>query len=196
MKKIIATIILLASSVSFADSGMPIPDLYNTGQDNGRNVLADGSTDWHYTLINSSDVQYPGPDTKVTLSYGFPMERWFPNNEISKWIGPRTDVGLFNEVGTYVYRITFDLSKFKHKTAVIKGLWSSDNNGTDIIINGQSTGYYTPIEAYYGMFPFEITSGFTEGINTIDFVIYNVNACAGLRVEIKGMADPKEFVAK
>ncbi len=196
MKKLLFIILFFTSSLSFAEGGMPIPDLYNTGQDNNRNVLSDGSIDWHYILLNSSDINYPGPDTKVTLSHGFPMERWFPNNELSKWIAPRTDVALFNEVGAYVYRISFDLSKFKHKTAVIKGLWSSDNNGTDILINGQSTGYQTPIEAYYGMFPFQINSGFTEGMNTIDFVVYNVNACAGLRVEIKGMADPKEFVSK
>jgi len=194
--KIFLMLIFLFTKGLYADTGMPIPDLYNTGQDNERNILPDGATDWHYVLLNSSDINYPGPDTKVTLSYGFPMERWFPNSDISKWIAPRTDVALFNEVGSYVYRISFDLSKFKHKTAVIKGLWSSDNNGMDILINGQSTGYITPIEAYYGMFPFEINSGFTEGINTIDFVIYNVNACAGLRVEIRGMADPKEFVSK
>lgn len=173
---------------------MPIPDLYNTGMNDNREVLPDGSDDLHYSLITSADKNYPGPQTKVSLSEGFPMDRWVPNSYYSKWIAPRTDAVNFNEAGLYVYRTKFDLSKFKYKTAVIRGLWSSDNNGVDILINGKSTGFYTPVVAYYGMFPFEITEGFTEGINTLDFVVNNVNAPTGLRVEINGQADPKEFV--
>jgi hypothetical protein len=175
-------------------ASIPIPDLYNTGQDDYRNVVSDGSTDGHYFLISSIDKDYPGPEVKVSLSTGFPMDRWVPNDKYSKWIAPRTDAGNFNEAGLYVYRTQFDLSKFKAETAVIKGLWSSDNNGIDILINGISTGYYTPIEAYYGMFPFEISEGFNNGINTIDFVVNNVNAPTGLRVILNGQADPKEYV--
>lgn len=172
-----------------------IPDLYNTGIDEGFNILPDGSTDLHYRIISSADINFPGPQAMVVFSHGFPMdERWYPNNNRSKWIAPRIDAGNFNSAGTYIYRIQFDLSKFKSNTAVIYGLWSSDNNGMDILINNKSTGYYTPIEAYYGMFPFEIKSGFSDGINSIDFVVYNVNAPTGLRVEITGKAEPKEYV--
>ncbi len=194
MKFILFFLVLFSTHGIYSADLIPIPDLYNTGVDNQRYILSDGSTDMHYMLMSSADVNYPGPEAKVSLSTGFPMERWFPNNELSKWIAPRTDAGKFNEVGVYIYRIRFDLSKFKPETAIIRGLWSSDNNGVDILINGNSTGYITPIEAYYGMFPFEIKSGYTGGINTIDFVVNNVNAPTGLRVEIKGMAEPKEFV--
>ncbi len=194
MDLFLSVILILYNLIGSHGISMPIPDLYNTGQNFQRYVLTDGSTDEHYFLINSADANYPGPEAKVSLSTGFPMDRWVPNNEYSKWIAPRTDAKNFNEVGLYVYRTQFDLSKFKHKTAVIRGLWSSDNNGVDILINGKSTGFYTPIVAYYGMFPFEITEGFVEGINTLDFVVNNVNAPTGLRVEINGQAEPKEFV--
>lgn len=172
---------------------IPIPDLYNTGVDDGGNVLGDGFTDLHYRIISSADINYPGPEAKVSLSTGFPMGRWCPNSGTSHWIAPRTDAGNFNEVGLYVYRMSFDLSKFKPNTAEIWGHWSSDNNGVDILINGKSTGYITPLEAYYGMFPFRIDKDFTDGMNTIDFVVYNYNAPTGLRVEIQGIAEPKEF---
>lgn len=187
-------IIFLCSSVISDPALMPIADLYNTGQDAFRNTVPDGSTDEHYFLTNSADKDFPGPESKVSLSTGFPMDRWVANNGSSKWISPRTDAVNFNEAGLYVYRTQFDLSKFKHKTAVIRGLWSTDNNGVNILINGNSTGYFTPTNAYYGMFPFEITDGFTEGINTLDFIVYNINAPTGLRVEINGQAEPKEFV--
>lgn len=176
-------------------SYMPIPDLYNTGQDETRNVLIDGETDAHYLLISSADADYPGPEAMISLSSGWPMDRWVPNNSNSKWIAPRTDAKNYNEPGIYVYRTVFDLSHFKHKTAVIRGLWSTDNNGMDILINGKSTGYRTPVEAYYGMFPFEITEGFNEGLNTLDFVVYNINAPTGLRVELNGQAYPMEYVS-
>ena len=194
MNIFITGFILLYSLAVSSPGSAPIPDLYNTGMNSQREVLPDGSDDEHYKLISSADKDYPGPETKVSLSTGFPMDRWLSNSRFSKWIAPRTDAVNFNEVGLYVYRTEFDLSKFKHNTAVIRGLWSSDNNGVDILINGRSTGYYTPIEAYYGMFPFEITEGFVEGINTLDFVVNNVNAPTGLRVELNGQADPKEFV--
>ncbi|MDQ3022234.1 MAG: hypothetical protein M3R36_16925 [Bacteroidota bacterium] len=195
MFKIFILIILITSEAVYAEP-ITIPDLFSTGVDDQYNVLPDGTTDFHYRILSSADISFPGPDAKVVLSTGFPMDayHWCFNNERSKWIAPRVDAGKFNEVGTYVYRIQFDLSKFKAGTAIIAGLWSTDNNGLDILINNKSTGYFTPIEAYHGMFPFEIRSGFADGINTIDFVVYNINAPTGLRVEITGKADPKEYV--
>ena len=189
----IITVLFLYFSVFSHKGSAPIPDLYNTGQDDLRNVVEDGSTDAHYYLISSVDKDFPGPEVKISLSTGFPMDRWVPNNSNSKWIAPRTDTKNFNEVGLYVYRTQFDLSKFKSNTAVIRGLWSTDNNGVDILINGKSTGYFTPIEAYYGMFPFEITEGFVDGINTLDFIVNNVNAPTGLRVELNGQAEPLQI---
>jgi hypothetical protein len=195
MTKLFLLIIFIFISSEGISEPIPIPDLFSTGVDEQYNILPDGSTDYHYQIISSADISFPGPEARVVISHGFPMDdRWYPNNDKSKWIAPRTDAGKFNEVGTYIYRIQFDLSKFKSNTTVIAGLWSSDNNGLDILINNKSTGYFTPIEAYYGMFPFEIKNGFVDGINTIDFVVYNVNAPTGLRVEITGKAEPKEYV--
>lgn len=195
MNLLIYLLLGISYLISFKESSIPIPDLYNTGVDDQNNILTDGSTDFHYRLISSSDEDFPGPEAKVALSTGFPMDdRWVPNNNVSKWIAPRINTGDFNEPGAYVYRIQFDLTKFKPNTAVIKGLWSSDNNGLDILINNKSTGHFTPVEAYYGMFPFEINEGFSDGINTIDFVVYNINAPTGLRVELNGLAEPKEYV--
>ncbi len=194
MSKLFLLALFIFSSAVKAEP-VTIPGLFSTGMDNNYNILADGETDYHYRIILSADISFPGPESKVVTSLGFPFDgHWLPDNERSKWIAPRTDAGNFNLPGTYIYRIQFDLSKFKSNTAVIAGLWSTDNNGLNILINSKSTGYFTPIEAYYGMFPFEIKSGFVDGINTIDFVINNINAPTGLRVEITGKADPKEYV--
>lgn len=161
-----------------------IPGLYNTGTDDFNQPLADGETDSHYQLVFSADVNYPGPESKVIFSNEFPIGNWYPNGNKSKWIAPRTDAGKWNEAGTYVYRIYFDLTGHDLNSTIIKGGWSTDNNGVDILINGSSTGYATPYEAFKGgLFPFEIKSGFMDGINSIDFVVNNGFAPTGLRVE-------------
>ena len=173
-----------------------IPGIYSTGIDDNFNLLNEGETDNHYKIYVSADKKFPGPDAKVVLSNTYPMNVWFPNNDLSKWIAPRTDAGLANDEGVYVYRIVFDLSKFKSKTAVVSGLWTSDDSGVDILINGKKTSNITPLGSFYGMFPFIINSGFSDGMNTIDFVIHNVVSSSGLRVQITGEAEPKDYVLK
>jgi hypothetical protein len=195
--KIILTLIFVSGLFKALIIAAPIPDLFNTGIDNFGRLLPDGATDPHYQLVSSPDKIYTGPDAKIVLSEGFPMNPWVLNTSTSKWIAPRTDAGTenYNEVGVYVYRIVFDLTTFKSNTAIITGLWSTDNDGVDILINGKKTGNETPLWAYFNFFPFEINQGFTDGLNTIDFVVYNVNGPTGLRVEITGRAEPKEYVS-
>lgn len=190
MKILILICFLLYSSLLFSQDRLPIPGIFNTGVDGNNELLADGEIDLHYRLVSSDDVEYPGPDALIPSSGIWPIGSWFPNGPDSKWIAPRFDAEKFNAPGHYVYRLTFDLNAFDYKTAEIGGFWSSDNNGVDILINGASTGYQTPYEAFYGVAPFYIQTGFRQGINTIDFIVYNGYAPTGLRVEIKGTAVP------
>ena len=173
---------------------VPIPTLFNTGVDNSKMPLADGETDPHYVLSISADPAFTGPDTKVVLSDVFPMGAWVGNDNISKWISPRADAGEWNSPGIYVYTLSFSLHGFKPETAEIKGFWTTDNNGADILINGRSTGYFTQYNAFQnGFYPFEIKEGFIKGFNTISFVVNNGEAPTGLRVMIQGEAVPIEF---
>jgi hypothetical protein len=43
----------------------PIPGLFNTGVNDAGTPLAGGSVDPHYSLIQSADPAYPGPDAIV-----------------------------------------------------------------------------------------------------------------------------------
>lgn len=170
---------------------VPISDLYNTGVDNGKNPLADGETDDHYILLQSADAGFPGPESKVVFSDVFPIGCWIANDNLSKWIAPRADAGNFNSAGLYVYTMQFSLKSFKPETADIRGLWCTDNNGIDILINGKSTGFVTAYNQFgFGFAPFEIKDGFVYGMNSISFVVYNGEAPTGLRVIISGEAEP------
>jgi len=176
---------------------IPIPSLYNTGVDNNRVPLSDGEIDQHYVLVLSADERYPGPDAKIVFSEGFPMDCWIYNDNTSKWIAPRADAGEFNAPGIYVYSLSFSLYGFKPETAEIRGYWTTDNNGADIMINSNSTGFATEYNAFAaGFYHFEIKEGFVKGINTISFAVNNGEAPTGLRVVIYGEAEPIEFVNK
>jgi uncharacterized repeat protein (TIGR01451 family) len=173
---------LVVAVPAYADN---IP-LFNTG------ATAEGSVDPHYTLIQSADPAFPGPNAFVALTTGYPLPGpWIPNNATSKWIAPQADQSGGNASGLYIFRTTFDLTGLNPSTAVITGQWTTDNNGVDILINGVSTGFTTPFEAFsQGFFPFTINSGFVAGINTLDFVVNNGGLPIGLRVEMSGAASP------
>lgn len=172
---------------------IPIPGIYNTGVDNNRLPLGDGEIDPHYSLISSSDDMFPGPDAKIVFSEGFPMGSWIENDLKSKWIAPRADAGESNAYGMYAYSLSFSLYGFKPETAEIRGFWTTDNNGLDIVLNSSQTGFSTLYNSFaVGYFPFEIKQGFVPGINTITFIVNNGEAPTGLRVIMFGEAEPIE----
>jgi hypothetical protein len=102
---------------------------------------------------------------------------------LSKWIGPQLDPN--GAGGDYVFRTTFNLAGYDPATARVQGDWATDNVGTDLRINGASTGLQnnTQFTAYTH---FVITNGFITGTNVLEFAVNNAGAEAnpiGLRVE-------------
>lgn len=163
-----------------------IASLYNTGVDASGAVIADGASESHYTLTS-----LPGGTSNLiarTDVGGFPIPPWLGNNTTSAWIGPSNDLALNAPGGDYTYRTTFDLSSFVASTAQITGRWSTDNTGVDIFLNGTSLGL---TQGGFGAFSpdFTIASGFTSGVNTLDFVVNNGGGPTGLRVELTGTAN-------
>jgi PEP-CTERM motif-containing protein len=167
--------------------------LCNTGQPVGCvGTLPDANIDANYNIISGP---LSGPTNTVIVD-GFPIPPWVANDSDSKWIGPTlgsgSDADSNGPVGTYVYRTTFNLAGLDPATASITGLWSTDNPGLDILINGISTGQAIPSStAFTALFPFSITSGFLPGPNTLAFVLSNEGGPTGLRVDsIAGTAQP------
>ncbi len=182
-----------------------IPSLFNTGVTDTGAVLPDTSIDSHYQLIAAPTGTGLGPDTFVADSSKQPLSTgdWLPNDLVSKWIAPQADQSTFLDsagvAGTYIYRTTFDLTGFNANTATISGEWATDNTGTDILINGVSTGI-TNSTQFSAFSAFEINSGFVSGINTLDFFVDNLTLPpylgdinpSGLRLEMVGTATVPE----
>lgn len=159
---------------------IPVGTFYNTGVDDTQTTLANFAPETHYVLISTPDGSTPGVRV-ATSANGFPIPPWIGDNSVSAWIGPNTDSALNGAAGQYDYRTTFDLTGFDASTAALGGQWAADNVGVDILINGVSAGQTGG--GYNAFSSFLISSGFINGLNTIDFLVRNDDGPTGLRVE-------------
>jgi hypothetical protein len=158
-----------------------ISNLYNTGVSDSSSLLGGGILDPHYTLTSQPS---PGGSQAVTLASI--DHTYVPNSGTSRWIGP--NVGDLS--GDYIYQTTFTLPTDTNLSTVsINGLWSADNSGLDILINGISTsnvtsgGIYSVDYSFRSLSNFTINKGFQIGSNTLGFKLNNGGSVTGLRVE-------------
>jgi len=199
-------ILLLATAVVLTSAAVthagPITTLFNTGVDANGTPRANLASETHYTLVGVPAGGVTGLRV-ATSANGFPIGPWVGDNASSAWIGP--DSGGANDLGgpagQYDYRTTFDLSGFNPKTVSIAGLWSVDNAGIDILINGVSTGNTIgdpasgDVQGFRSFYAFNVTNGFLSGVNTLDFIVLNQSGPTGLRVQAAGMAEVPEPIS-
>jgi hypothetical protein len=194
----------VTSVVAHVTIGATPSELFNTG------IAADGTlataltTDAHYVLTQSSDVNHLAPDTTVWDMTVYPIAASggnFSNPDgNSQWIAPQGNpggAGFASPVGPYLYRTTFVLDSVDLASPFrLSGIWYVNEFGSDILINGQSTSNaLSAVASSSGKFPanFAITNGFVPGLNTLDFVTTRSAAANGsyqesaLRVSITGL---------
>jgi hypothetical protein len=153
----------MASSVS----------LFGTGLSISGDPLPAGAADPHYTVLETG-----APAVVLSELWG----NWFGNDAGSAWIG-WSDNAFPGNYGTHTFRITFDLTGYDPATTTLSGGWCADNSGF-IKLNGYSTGVSQGDD--FGVAPslnsFTLSSGFTSGLNTLDFVCDFPDGYDGLRV--------------
>lgn len=158
---------------------MPIMNLFNTGLDDNHKAIAYGATDPHWRLLPGS----PNTDPPVAAYTG---DGWMYSNTNSAWLTPSTLISP-GGVSTYRYQTWFWLQPWEAASAIIRGQWAAALQGTDILINGFSTGQATATVPFQLFAPFMIKRGFVAGSNSLTFVVYNGgSADTGLRVEFAG----------
>jgi hypothetical protein len=150
--------------------------LFNTGVDATHAVLPGGSIDPHWSILSGANVTGTNAFTTTAVPGS-----WFaaPTGATgtASWIAPFADqngaAANSGPFSTYEYQTTFDLTGFNSATASIFGQLATDNNLTDILINGVSTGITTGFAGFGALTNFNINSGFVSGINTLDFFLVN-----------------------
>ncbi len=162
-----------------------ITGLFDTGVDANNVVLANGTVgDPHYTITSAPAGAVTQTLVRTSVG-GYPIPPYNGDSSTSAWIGPDSTTGtngddLTGPVGTYAYTTTFDVTGLASGfvgSAVITGDWATDNDGTDILINGVSTGSKTAAandEGFTGYTPFTINAtNLVNGSNTLTFDVYN-----------------------
>lgn len=170
-------ILLTLGTASLSSAGSI--GLFNTGVDSTGSLLAGGSLDSHYSILETAS-------SGVAIDhYSYPgFGAWLPPTSSSQWIWENRNGQPVNVTRTF--RTTFDMSGFELATAVINGRWAADNIGLDILVNGASTGQTIPgsYASFNSWHSFSINSSLlVSGVNTIDFQVQDVGGISGFRAE-------------
>lgn len=185
-----ATLFCLLASPSSVLAN-PIPGLFNTGVDDFGSLLPNGSVDLHYDLVG------PPPSASCPLCAGPAVARatdaaWIAPPSGSKWIGPDDPTNGAPAGTIFVYTLSFDLTGLDPTTAVVSGLWSSDNGGL-ISLNGVDTTFDTGSQSdqpFRSLHNFSLTGGFISGVNELTFTVLNGGGPTSLLVaNVSGTAD-------
>ena len=141
-----------------------IPGLYNTGMkdDTSLNNGADPRSEYHYHFLSGV------LGTRITgdSSSSFHGRHSYP-------VGADSGVPWVPAPGLYVYRTSFVMSGLNRNTARLRGLWKT-YGPAQMSLNGVSVASYgTP--SGYPLIPFDITTGFVDGTNFLDFTVAATN---------------------
>jgi len=175
--------------------------VYGTGVATNGTLAPGGSVDPHYIMTVSADANFPGPNALVLTNGVWPViaGTWIPNGPNSSWIAPQADQsgtsypdGTYggNAEGAYTYETSFTLSAADLNTVQIVGGWAADNELTNFLVNGVSTGDNGA--GFGSLTPFMITvnNGLVAGQNILDFVVNNDPVTpnpTGLRIDLRGL---------
>jgi hypothetical protein len=193
-----AALMVCLGLANFAPAAL-ITTLYNTGVDASGNPLADGASDPHYN-ITTTPAGAITPQAAFVVDQnggGYPFTVWEADSSISKWISIDAQEDVEEPSSTsafYTYVTTFNLTGFLPTTASITGKLYEDDIIQDILINTTDLHLYQGGGNASGAgFPFNITTGFVAGTNTLTFIVENyptgVNPNpTGLNVQMTGTA--------
>ncbi len=173
MKSLVVALALISAPLSAATVAT-----LNSGVSLGNVALPGGASDPRYKTQETGTAAVVISNPVWNSLTGIPGS-WLANTAQSKWVWQTVSGDPINVTRTF--RTSFDLTGFKLSTAAITGRWSTDNFGTDIFINGASTG--ATCAGFGSWCNFSIATGFVAGVNTLDFRINDVGGIAGFRAE-------------
>jgi hypothetical protein len=152
--------LLFGAAVAAADP-IPIEGLFSSGVDSAGNALSVGSLEQHY------DMSGPAGPARVIA----PHPVWISAPTGSAWMGPASG-DADSPVGDYTYSIMFDMTGLDIATAMISAQVSSDN-ATRVLLNDNLVSFDNGERGYLTLTDLLIDDGFTNGLNTLAFVVAN-----------------------
>jgi hypothetical protein len=179
VRRFAALAVLVGSLIApVSAQSVAIPGLFNTGVDAaGTATLANGSQELHYTIIAG-----PPGFTPTAFVLSNQLVGTYFQSPNSKWIW-QTAGGTPGST-TFTFRLTFNLTGLNPATARLAGAWGTDNSGF-IQLNGGAQSFALTGNVAGNLnvpHPFSFNTGFVSGVNTLDFVVTDGGAPAGLNV--------------
>lgn len=176
---------------SWAAAAAPV--LFNTGVDAAGTPLSGNAIDPHYSIVNSAAF---GPAAYAVRSADAPTlitpGGWLLDNAQSSWLVPVVGVFFTDVPGVtdnITYRTSFDLTGYDAASALINGLWATDDTGLEIRLNGVAVPG-AGVAQFDAWTAFAINGGFLAGINTLEFDTRSTASPTGLRVEMTAQFTP------
>jgi hypothetical protein len=152
----------------------------------------DGDLDDDYLITDPSGAVQPAA---MVPEDGFPIPPWIRRTSTSRWIGVSGDDSISGP-GVYCFLMQVTIETAAQAAAArLVGGWAADDQGTDILVNGRSTGFSTAAgPTALTLFPSGFARGlFQEGENSIEFLVSNRGdqpSPVGLRVDALVVAEP------
>jgi hypothetical protein len=152
--------------------------VHNTGVDATDALVPVGGVAAFWTLASA-----PVGATEAIGSFTYEHRNpaYAANTAVSQWVSPSPsgDASVF---GDFFYETVFDLTGFEASTAVVSGLFSSDNNGL-IRLNGGAPVVTLDDFSFKSMHAFTFTSGFLPGLNVIQVGVRNIGNPTAFHVQ-------------
>ena len=177
----------LATSIAVPHAFATTITFYNTGEAADGSTLTAGATDSHYSLV--SNPSGSAETSTATQRNG----AWVAPSAGSGWISPGASGNSNWASGSYTYETSIDLTSYNASTAILTGTIAADDS-VAIYLNHSGTAAFTATNGFASTASFSI-SGFTSGVNVIDFVVVNQSGPTGLLVTGTLTAQPVTIAA-
>ncbi|MFT4582348.1 MAG: hypothetical protein ACI8XZ_002097 [Gammaproteobacteria bacterium] len=142
--------------------------VHNTGVDNLDELVAAGAPTAFWTLSDQPAGSLLQLDS-APFRYKHPA--YADDSVESAWVSPNAS-GNAGSLGVYVYDLIVDLTGFDPSSAVISGVFGTDNSGS-ISLNGQVPVASTTAGEFGVLKAFTFSSGFVTGLNLIHVSVNN-----------------------
>ncbi|MBI4586788.1 MAG: hypothetical protein HY717_22465 [Planctomycetes bacterium] len=175
------------------------PNNLSTGFNNTTATLVpDGGQDPNYTLTGPPGSGI-GPMPAIAVAAPpCPIPPWVANSVSARWIGVGS-AGCSDPPGNYSFKAQVNVAGLEASRAVLRGSMAADDQVSDIIVNGASTGFVSGGFDLLQPFPVALGRGlFKAGANTVEFIVTNGGDAAnpmGLYVDARVVEGPPDVNA-
>jgi PEP-CTERM motif len=185
MKKLMFAASVAVLALAQPASAVEIVGLYNSGVNAGgsNSGSAGGAAtgngfDPHWQVCNSATSTSCAMARNGGINGSFPIGPWLSETANSRWLTPTGNAS--DAVGSFVYRLVFDLTGYDASTALFQARAATDDIG-ELWLNN---AFVQNVGSFSSWTNVNVNSGFNAGLNTLELRVFNTGGGpSGARIE-------------